>query len=146
MAHCQHSHCIKTAFAEVEERCLERGLRLTETRREVLKVIWQGHKALTAAEIMKMLGNDKPPITYRALEFLEENGLVHHVASLNAYVGCPHPHHDHGSQFLICERCRTVIEIQADDLERQVGKEAKRHHFTVTRRHLEVMGLCEECR
>ena len=83
-----HQKCQKTALQEAQAYCTKKGLRFTEGRQEVFKLIWQGHKALSAAEIMEKLGNDQPPVTYRALEFLTKNGLVHHVVSLNAYVGC----------------------------------------------------------
>lgn len=144
MAH-NHKACIASALAEVERACTSRNLRLTDIRRQVLTIIWQGHKAVTAADVMRALGNDKPPITYRALEFLEENGFIHKVASLNAYVGCPHPEAPHASQFLICGGCRDVTEIHSHTLDAHVEAEAKQHNFHITRRHLEVMGLCAHC-
>lgn len=140
-----HTHCIQNALEEVTRACEARGLRLTETRLAVLKIIWQGHKALTAADIMRGLGNDKPPITYRALEFLEQNGFIHKVASLNAYVGCPHPEEPHASQFLVCGDCHEVVELHAHKLGRQVEDEARKYHFKVTHRHLEVLGQCASC-
>jgi len=141
-----HTHCVKDALAQVERVCAARGLRLTETRKAVLKLIWQGHKALSATEIMRKLRNDKPPVTYRALEFLEQNGFIHKVASLNAYVGCPHPEEAHASQLLVCGDCHEVVEVSSAPLDRQVENEAHKHHFEVTHRHLEVVGRCEACR
>ena len=48
---------------------------------------------------------------YRALQFLQSQGLVHRLESLNAYVGCVHPEHPHASQFLICRDCGQVEEL-----------------------------------
>ena len=57
-----------------------------------------------------------PMSIYRALEFLRAEGLVHRLASLNAFVACTHPQADggggHPAQFLICHACRSVTEVE----------------------------------
>jgi Fur family transcriptional regulator, zinc uptake regulator len=141
-----HAHCLKSAMKHAEEVCAAKGLQLTDTRRKVLAIIWSDHKALTAAEVMAALGNNQPPVTYRALEFLHKAGLIHHVASLNAYIGCPHPEHPHQSQLLICDSCHTVTEVSYPKLEAQLENMAKHHAFTVKEQHVEMLGRCADCR
>ena len=50
-----------------------------------------------------------PPTVYRALDFLLENGLVHRISSLNAFVGCSLPGKPHAGQFLLCSGCGAAI-------------------------------------
>lgn len=145
MGHCNHAACINTAMNGVEEICAKRGLRFTDIRRKVLKIIWHSHKVVSAADVMQKLGNSKPPITYRALEFLEANGFIHRVSALNAFVGCPHPQVDHASQLFICADCKDVTEISSPALEKQMETEARKHAFAITRRHIEVLGRCQSC-
>ncbi len=101
-----HNHCIETALQEARRLCEDRGLRFTELRERILRMVWQGHKAVKAYDLLDQLSNEggsaKPPTVYRALDFLMEHGFVHKIESMNAYVGCPHPDGKHVSQFLIC--------------------------------------------
>ena len=113
----QHNHesCVKTALADAEAACNESGLRLTETRRQVLELVGGSHAPIQAYDILEQLHakNPKavPPTVYRALEFLQNAGLVHRIESLNAYVGCGKPGEPHIGQFLICTMCGAVAEI-----------------------------------
>lgn len=144
MAHCHsHSHCIDSALADAEAYCRAHGLRFTDIRKKVFSIIWQSHKALTAHDIMDTLGNSQPPITYRALEFLHSNGLVHHVASLNAYVGCPHVGQSHTGQLLVCTQCRTVTEVCQEAP--HLNTAAEKHGFQVKHMQVEVLGVCKDC-
>jgi Fe2+ or Zn2+ uptake regulation protein len=43
-----------------------------------------------------------PPTVFRTLKLLLEQGLVHRLSSLNAFVGCSRPRHAGSGQFLIC--------------------------------------------
>ncbi|WP_417451955.1 transcriptional repressor [Kordiimonas sp.] len=144
-----HSVCIETAIAEAERLCAERGSRFTDLRRRILKMIWQGHKAVKAYDLLDQLANEggsaKPPTVYRALDFLMDEGLVHKIESLNAYIGCPHPGGDHVSQFLICDKCETVRELSSPSLTAAVKDAARNAGFTIRRQTLELHGLCADC-
>ena len=76
-----HDRCSSDAMAVAEALCAQRGQRLTAIRRKVLAALLASHKPLGAYEIIDRLALKGPrlaPITtYRALEFLRENGLVH---------------------------------------------------------------------
>src|SRR5258708_7372582 len=104
-----HGRCSSEAMAVAEAKCLEHGRRLTPIRRHVLGVLLGSHQPLGAYEIMERLAPQGPrpaPITvYRALEFLRENGLIHRIESLNAFLACV-PNHASAQPvgFLICER------------------------------------------
>src|SRR3546814_13619005 len=93
-----HDHCVSHALAEADSLCARQGVRLTALRKRVLELVWQSHKPLGAYDILAQLTEQDgrraaPPTVYRALDFLLENGLVHRIASLNAFIGCNHPEH-----------------------------------------------------
>lgn len=81
-----------------------------------------------------------------ALDFLQENGLVHRIASLNAFVGCNNPEHSHQGQFLICRTCHTAIELEQPDISRAIVAGANSVGFAVESQTVEVVGLCGTCR
>jgi Fur family zinc uptake transcriptional regulator len=142
---CQHTHCMAEALERAEGVCALRGTRLTDIRKKVLKIVWRNHKAITAGEIMRGLNDDKPPTTYRALAFLEAQGLIHRVTSLNAYVGCPHPQEGHLSQLFVCEQCHDVTEVASPQWDKQVATLAHQQGFTLREKHVELLGTCHTC-
>ena len=91
-----HAACIAQAVGQAEQVCHQQKQRFTALRRRVFELVWQHHRPIGAYEVLDLLQRDgraAPPTVYRALDFLLEIGLVHRIASLNAYVGCIQPHH-----------------------------------------------------
>ncbi|MDR3515584.1 MAG: Fur family transcriptional regulator [Azospirillaceae bacterium] len=144
-----HRHCVDGALGRAERICALRGIRLTVLRRRVLELVWSSHRPRGAYAILDNLGEDgrKPaPLTvYRALDFLVGNGLVHRIESLNAYVGCPEPGSSHTGQFLVCEVCGTVVELNDQRVSAAIQDNAREHGFTVTRPMIEIRGRCPAC-
>ena len=144
-----HDHCVADAIATAERLCRERGLRFTALRRRVLTLVWDSHKPIGAYDILDKLGGEgkaaAPPTVYRALDFLIEAGLVHRLDSLNAFIGCPDPARSHTGQFLICRRCRTVVELDDPDIDAVVAEKAAGLGFTAVHQMLEVQGICGNC-
>lgn len=146
-----HSHCVSSALTEALELCNARGARLTPLRRQVLELIWQSHKPLGAYALMDQLAElatrrVAPPTVYRALDFLLEQGLIHRIHGLNAFVGCPTPGEHHQSEFLLCRECGVAKEIDSVELSRAIRKAADADGFLVETNSLEVTGLCPNCR
>jgi Fur family transcriptional regulator, zinc uptake regulator len=145
-----HSLCIDTALDRAAALCARRGARLTRLRRRVLELVWQGHSAVKAYQLLRALDHRRgvatPPTVYRALEFLMAQGLVHRLESLNAYIGCPRPEAPHDGQFLICDACGTVSEFTAPAIETAIAGEAADLGFEVGERTVEVRGTCRDCR
>lgn len=144
-----HEQCVSGALAEVEALCRSQGLRLTETRRQVLELVWASHKAVKAYDLMEQLSEDgrhvKPPTVYRALDFLIAHGFVHRVDSLNAFVGCPHPGAAHSAQFLICDGCGEVSEMAAPSIDSAVARKAETAGFAISHQIIELHGSCPAC-
>jgi Fur family zinc uptake transcriptional regulator len=132
-------------------RCARQGLRLTALRRRVLELVWQSHKPLGAYDILAVLSEQDgrraaPPTVYRALDFLLENGLVHRISSLNAFIGCNHPEHAHQGQFLICRECHAAIELEQKSISDAIIASAQDVGFVVEGQTVEVIGLCSVVR
>ena len=135
-----------------EAVCEQRGARLTGLRREVLGLVLDAGAPAGAYELLDRLrerrGAAAPPTVYRALEFLQEQGLVHRVERLSAFVGCVEElghGHDHPAQFLICRKCGGVTEIEDHELADALAAAAKRVGFAVGGATIEAEGLCEAC-
>lgn len=96
-------------------------------------------------ELGKELPGARPPTVYRALAFLQEQGLVHRLESISAYVGCLHPDHHHAVQFLICRDCGAVQELTDAEVEHTLGRIAGRCRFEADSMVVEVTGRCAGC-
>jgi Fur family zinc uptake transcriptional regulator len=150
MTHCTtHETCIRSALDEARRICDTHGARLTPLRRRVLELVWSSHQAVKAYELLDRLSTEdhtvKPPTIYRALDFLLEQGLVHRVDSLNAFVGCTHPEVPHDVRLLICTRCGQVAELANPALDEALSLAVAETGFQPTRAHLEIHGLCTHC-
>ena len=129
--------------------CKRRGVRFTEQRRTVLRLLCAADRPLGAYELLEQLRgsikNPAPPTVYRALDFLLEQGLVHKLESLHAYIGCAHPEHPHVSQFLICSDCGEVNEVEDPAIARSLNAAGKAAGFTTERPVVELLGTCAQC-
>ena len=148
----QHNHqsCIDVAVEQAHTLCAAAGVKLTSQRLNVLKLIWQNHKPLGAYTLMSMLESSNgqrvaPPTVYRALDFLLEQGLIHRVHSLNAFIGCTRPGHQHEGNLLICRRCGVAQELESNSLLSALRGAAEEQAFTVDQLMVEIVGLCPNC-
>ena len=144
-----HGRCIDDAVRAAARLCQQSGERLTPLRRRVLELVWESHRPVGAYELLQRLQEEKgkaaPPTIYRALTFLQEQGLVHRIESLNAYVGCDHPEDSHRAHFLICHDCGEAAEIRDRDFAKALGRVGRRAGFMVDRETVELQGLCPRC-
>jgi Fur family transcriptional regulator, zinc uptake regulator len=149
-SHHNHAHCIDDAVKAARELCNARGVRLTSLREQVLGLIWQSHKPLGAYSLMEMLAKAStrrvaPPTVYRALDFLLEEGLVHRINSLNAFIGCPSPRSKHQSHFLICQGCGVAVELNDVALNQHLANSALAAGFILQAHSVEITGFCPSC-
>lgn len=144
-----HAVCADDAIAAAEAICRERSEKLTPLRRRVLELVWRSHAPVGAYDLLAALRKDgrsgAPPTVYRALDFLLEQGFVHRVQTLNAFVGCSHPGAAHAGQFLICKSCRSAAELDDPSVVRAVADGARRLGFAVESQTIEIAGLCPAC-
>lgn len=140
--------------------CAARGAQLTALRRQVLRLVLEAGQPLGAYALLDRLKASRagaaPPTVYRALDFLVEQGLIHKVERLNAFIGCAdaldHPvdcacgeAHDHPHQFLICTRCGATAEISDGGVSLALSRAAAAAGFLLARTTVEVEGVCGRC-
>lgn len=139
----------KQVIAEVERHCRAHGLRLTPTRRRVLELVLATDGPVKAYDLLDQLKAERPgaapPTIYRALDFLLENHFIHRLETLNAFVSCVHPEQQHEGHFLICEKCRSVTEVQSQALSEALGEIAADRGFAAARQVVEIYGRCKAC-
>jgi len=139
--HHDHSHC---AHAPA-------GLSLTPARQLVLDKLCAAGRPLGAYEMIDLVaeatGKRPAPVAiYRALDFLQENGLVHRLATRNAYLACGH-RHDRAARvaFLICEACGKVSEVTSPQVDAQLGALVAQSGFAAHGQVIEITGRCRDC-
>jgi len=149
-ASCCDTPNIEARVSKASALCQKRGARLTPLREAVLRLIYQSDKPIGAYTILDNLHPNQtrrpaPPTVYRALEFLLEQGLIHRLVSLNAYIACEAPEHVHTAQFLICEKCGCVQEIKNLTLLEDIERQADYLGFKVHDHIIELKGYCKSC-
>jgi Fur family zinc uptake transcriptional regulator len=145
-----HALCVARVVGAAERLCAGGAQRLTRHRRRVLEIVAASHAAIGAYDIVdRIAGADgrrpAPIAVYRALDFLIALGLVHRLASLNAYVACSRPAGEHRAQFLICDRCGTIAEMTSDSVKRALDDGAEDVGFRITAPVVELVGRCRGC-
>ncbi|MBU6198955.1 MAG: transcriptional repressor [Xanthomonadaceae bacterium] len=147
--HHHHTHNAKGFVREVAAACTQRGLRLTEIRLQVLELIAASDKPVKAYDLLDRLkdarSNAAPPTVYRALDFLIDNGFIHKLQSINAYVSCHHPSVVHQVPFLICDVCESATEICDERVSGMLADQARSLGFRARAQTLEVHGVCRHC-
>ncbi len=145
-----HQRCLEVALESAARKCAARGVRLTPLRRRVLELIWGSHAPVKAYDILDQLRREQigsaPPTVYRSLDFLLAEGLIHKIQSLNAYVGCGEPVGKHTGQFLICDKCGDVAEMDDPEVRQLLAKKALVLGFHILNETIEIKGLCAACR
>jgi Fur family ferric uptake transcriptional regulator len=125
----------------------EAGFRSGGGRRQVVDLLSEEGCALTALEIDKRLPGVGRATVYRALEQLEELGLIQRVDVRGDAAGFervdPSGHHHH---HIVCERCGRVVAFEDENLERAILKLAERPDFNVSSHDVTLRGECVTCR
>jgi Fur family ferric uptake transcriptional regulator len=130
-----------------QARLRDSGHRLTPQRELVLQAVEAlGHATPDEvyAEVRTRSAAINLSTVYRTLELLDELGLIHH-AHLSDRAPTYHSTRGHEHSHLVCRGCRTVISVEAEDVEAALGPLAGRHGFTPDYGHLTVFGTCADC-
>ena len=143
-----HGACVAAALAAAEAVCAARGAQLTPVRRRVLEILLESHGAMGAYDVLARLDAEgmgkQPPVAYRALSFLVDQGLAHRIEKLNAFVACSHPGGAHAPAFMICRACGTGA-VAVAGTGGAFGERAAEAGFRIERTVMEAEGLCPAC-
>jgi Fe2+ or Zn2+ uptake regulation protein len=124
----------------------ERGLRISTARLMIVNCLFEAGGPVSAQQIAG--GLDHTPLdlasVYRNLETLEEHGIVRHF----------HAGHGPGRyvlvgsserEFLACERCGTIAEVDRSELDALRADVRSRFGYQVGFTHFPMVGLCPRC-
>jgi Fur family ferric uptake transcriptional regulator len=131
----------------LDDALRQRGLRATPQRRLVLAAIVElGHA--TPEQVCEHVQGQAASLNlstvYRALELLEELGVVSHTHLSHGsptYQAAEHVDHLH----LVCRRCGSVTEAELDLARPLAVSVAGRHGFATDLAHLSLHGVCGKC-
>lgn len=137
------------SLAKAQVLARGRGVRLTPLRQDVLQLVLEAGRPVGAyallAGLERKYGKAMPPTVYRALDFLVNQGFVHKIESLNAFVACLDLDHAHRGQFVICNDCGRTVELLDNALSTSLDKRARTLGFRVTQQVVEIRGVCANC-
>ena len=129
--------------SEIENKCLAKGVRLTEQRKLVAKVMSESEDHPDVDELHKRVSKLDPRVSiatvYRTVKLFEEAGIVskHDFKGNKArYEEVPKEHHDH----LIDINTGEIIEFVDQDIEKLQKKVAEKLGYKLVDHRLELYG------
>ena len=127
----------------LEEKCIKKGVRLTDQRKLIAKVMSESEDHPDVDELHKRVNklDDKISIAtvYRTVKLFEEAGVVskHGFKGNKArYEQAPQEHHDH----LIDVHTGEIIEFVNEDIEKLQRKVAEKLGYNLVDHRLELYG------
>ena len=131
-------------LSSIEEACIAKGLRMTEQRRVIARVLGRSQDHPDVEELYKraVAIDDKISIStvYRTVRLFEDAGIIerHDFRDGRArYEQMPDTHHDH----LINLRTGEVIEFQSEEIERLQAEVARRLGYRLVDHRLELYAV-----
>ena len=128
----------------IESKCISRGVRLTDQRKLVAKVMSESVDHPDVDELYKRVSKIDSKISiatvYRTVKLFEEVGILtkHEFRGGKArYEEINEGHHDH----LIDIKSGEIIEFVDDEIEKLQKKVAEKHGYTLVDHKLELYGI-----
>lgn len=125
------------------------GLRMTERRRDVLRLIWNAARPIGAYEIAEQLGQNgasaHPAIVYRCLHRLAQAGLIIPILSWKRHVIAPVPGVGRWG-VLLCSNCRACTPVDLGGEHQLLIRRVHVAGWTPRTWSAEAEGLCRACR
>ena len=130
-------------YETIEEKCLAKGVKLTEQRKIIAKVMSSSKDHPDVDELYKRVSNIDPKISiatvYRTIKLFAEEGIVtkHGFKGTKArYEELSESHHDH----LIDIKTGEIIEFVDDEIEKIQKKIAEKFGYDLVDHKLELYG------
>jgi len=127
----------------IENKCLKKGVRLTDQRKLVAKVMSESDDHPDVDELHKRVSKIDSKISiatvYRTVKLFEEAGVVakHDFKGTKArYEEIPEEHHDH----LIDVNTGEIIEFVNEEIEKLQGRVAEKLGYKLIDHRLELYG------
>lgn len=134
---------VKTATS-IELRCIEKGMRMTEQRRTIARVLNNSEDHPDVEELYRRCAKIDAKISistvYRTVKLFEDAGIIekHDFREGRArFEQIPDTHHDH----LINLRTGEVIEFQSEEIERLQAEVARKLGYKLVDHRLELYAV-----
>jgi Fur family ferric uptake transcriptional regulator len=128
----------------IEKLCVEKGMRMTEQRRVIARVVSASHDHPDVEELYRRASaiDDKISMStvYRTMKLFEDAGIIekHDFGDgRSRYEQAPNEHHDH----LINLRTGKVIEFRSEEIEKLQIEIARRLGYKLVDHRLELYAL-----
>jgi Fur family ferric uptake transcriptional regulator len=128
----------------LEKVCMEKGMRMTDQRRVIARVLSTADDHPDVEEIHRRAADIDPRISiatvYRTMRLFEEAGVVERhdfQDGRSRYEEASDDHHDH----LIDLKSGAVIEFISDEIEQLQRKIAEKHGYRLVAHRLELYGV-----
>lgn len=128
----------------IEEACTMRGLRMTEQRRVIARIIADAQDHPDVEELHRRASavDDRISIStvYRTVKLFEDAGIIERHDfrdGRSRYEPVPDEHHDH----LIDMRSGHVVEFRSEEIERLQEEIARRLGYRLVGHRLELYGV-----
>ena len=135
---------MKDAMDRLEKLCAEQGLRMTEQRRVIARVLSVADDHPDAEELHRRANELDNSISlatvYRTVKLFEESGIIerHEFRDGRArFEEVPTEHHDH----LIDVKSGDVVEFHSEEIERLQVEIAERLGYKLVDHRLELYGV-----
>jgi len=136
----------------LQAHCAQRGIRMTQQRRAILRVMETATKHLDAAQLLRKAQHldatvDRSTV-YRTLQMLKRQGLIDELDLMHIH-GEGHYYERRLNRdhiHMACLRCGKIMEFVSDvfeKLKRQVERDCS---FQIVVSRLEIGGYCSACR
>lgn len=127
----------------------DHGYKLTKPRRQVLEVLDEAEKPLSAYDVHRLLlqqGKHLNRVTiYRILDLLCRLNLAHRVLSGSGFVKCNLGAVDGCHRFMVCRCCGAIQEFVDRELCAEESRFAQNLGFHTEHHLSESSGLCADC-
>ena len=127
----------------IENKCIEKGVRLTDQRKIIAKVMSESEDHPDVDELHKRVNEVDPKISiatvYRTVKLFEEAGIIakHDFKGSKArYEQATHEHHDH----LIDVNTGEITEFVNEDIEKLQKQVAEKLGYKLVDHRLELYG------
>ncbi|MDQ1184871.1 Fur family ferric uptake transcriptional regulator [Rhizobium sp. SORGH_AS 787] len=128
----------------LEDICAERGMRMTDQRRVIARVLQESEDHPDVEELYRRSSAVDPKISistvYRTVKLFEDAGIIERHDfrdGRSRYETVPEEHHDH----LIDLKNGVVIEFRSAEIEALQEKIAREHGFKLVDHRLELYGV-----
>lgn len=123
------------------------GIKNTQNRQLILKILEDSHKPVTAEEIFIQARQQHElnfSTVYRTLATLTEKNIILKNIQMDGKACYQMNNHSH-NHYLVCSECQKRVPIENCPLEEMGESLVKQTGFHITGHNLEFIGECPDC-